>query len=48
MKGYAELADGRRPWLMAIHERDFNRQGDYQFESPVALPKGPKLVMEYT
>jgi hypothetical protein len=48
MKGYAELPDGRRQWLMAIKEWDFNWQGDYQFEQPVPLPKGAKLVMEYT
>ena len=33
---------------MAIKEWDFNWQGDYQFEQPVPLPKGTKLVMEYT
>ncbi len=48
MKGYAELPDGRRQWLMAIKEWDFNWQGDYQFPQPVQLPKGTKLVMEYT
>jgi hypothetical protein len=48
MKGYADLPDGTRRWLMAIKEWDFNWQGDYQFPSPVALPKGSKLVMEYT
>ncbi len=48
MKGYAELPDGRRQWLMAIKEWDFNWQGDYQFAQPLQLPKGTKLVMEYT
>jgi hypothetical protein len=48
MKGYADLPDGRRQWLMAIKEWDFNWQGDYQFPQPLALPKGTKLVMEYT
>lgn len=48
MKGYAELPDGRRQWLMAINEWDFNWQGDYRFEQPVMLPKGSRLVMEYT
>lgn len=48
MNGYADLPDGRRQWLMAINEWDFNWQGDYQFEQPLQLPKGTKLVMEYT
>jgi hypothetical protein len=48
MKGYADLPDGRRQWLMAIKQWDFNWQGDYQFERPLPLPKGTKLVMEYT
>jgi hypothetical protein len=48
MKGYAELPNGTRQWLMAINEWDFNWQGDYQFITPLQLPKGTKLVMEYT
>ena len=48
LKGYALLPDGSRRWLMAIKEWDFNWQGDYQFSTPLALPKGTKLVMEYT
>ena len=48
MKGYADLPDGSRRWLIAIKEWDFNWQGDYQFPTPVALPKGSKVVMQYT
>ena len=48
MKGYADLPDGSRRWLMAINDWDFNWQGDYQFVTPVQLPKGAKLVMEYS
>ncbi len=48
MKGYAELPDGSRRWLMSIRDWDFNWQGDYQFLTPLSLPKGTKLVMEYT
>ena len=48
LKGYAVLPDGSRRWLMAIKEWDFNWQGDYQYAAPLALPKGTKLVMEYT
>jgi len=48
MKGYAELPNGARQWLISIPEWDFNWQGDYQFVTPVQLPKGAKVVMEYT
>ncbi len=47
MRGYAELPDGSRQWLMMIRNWDFNWQGDYQFATPLQLPKGTKLVMEY-
>ena len=48
LKGYALLPDGSRRWLMAIKQWDFNWQGDYQFPAPLALPKGTKVVMDYT
>ena len=47
MRGYAELPNGTRQWLMAINEWDFNWQGDYQYVAPIALPVGTRLVMEY-
>ncbi len=47
MRGYAELPNGARQWLMSINEWDFNWQGDYQFITPISLPAGTKLVMEY-
>lgn len=48
MKGYADMPNGSRQWLMAINDWDFNWQGDYQFNTPVQLPKGTKVVMEYS
>lgn len=48
MRGYADLPNGTRTWLMSINEWDFNWQGDYQYPAPISLPKGTKLVMEYT
>jgi hypothetical protein len=48
VKGYAELPDGSRQWLIAIPEWDFNWQGDYQYVTPLHLPKGTRLLMEYT
>lgn len=48
MKGYAELPNGAKQWLIFIPRWDFNWQGDYEFVTPLHLPKGTKLVMEYT
>jgi tetratricopeptide (TPR) repeat protein len=48
MKGYADLPDGSRRWLMAIKEWDFNWQGDYQYPAPINLPKGTRVTMEYS
>ena len=48
MRGYADLPNGTRQWLMWIDDWDFNWQGDYQYLTPVALPAGTRLVMEYS
>jgi tetratricopeptide (TPR) repeat protein len=48
VKGYAELPGGGRQWLISIPKWDFDWQGDYQYVTPLQLPKGTKLVMEYT
>ena len=48
MQGYATLPDGTRQWLLFIKQWDFNWQGDYQFATPVFLPKGTTLYMRYT
>jgi hypothetical protein len=48
VRGYAELPGGGRQWLISIPKWDFNWQGDYQYVKPLQLPKGTKLVMEYT
>jgi mono/diheme cytochrome c family protein len=48
VKGYAELPGGKRQWLISIPQWDFNWQGDYQLTAPMHLPKGTRLVMEYT
>ena len=48
MKGYAQLPNGTQQWLVVINDWDFNWQGDYQFVTPLQLPKGTKVVMEYT
>ena len=48
LKGYADLPDGTRRWLMSIQNWDFNWQGEYQYPAPIPLPKGTKVTMEWT
>jgi tetratricopeptide (TPR) repeat protein len=48
MKGYAELPDGRTVWLVYIKQWDFDWQDVYNYASPVFLPAGTRLVMDYT
>jgi hypothetical protein len=47
-KGYAELPGGIRQPLITIPQWNFNWQGDYEYVAPLRLPKGTRLVMEYT
>jgi Flp pilus assembly protein TadD len=47
MNRYADFPDGKRQWLMVIKNWDFNWQGDYQYPSPISLPKGTRLTMEW-
>lgn len=48
MKGFAALPDGTTKWLIYIREWDFNWQDLYQFATPVPLPAGTTVVMQYT
>jgi tetratricopeptide (TPR) repeat protein len=48
MKGWAELPDGRREWLIYIKEWDFNWQDEYRYAEPVALPPGTVIKLKYT
>ena len=45
---YATLPDGSRRPLIHIADWDFNWQDVYRYESPVALPRGTEIAMEYT
>ena len=47
IRAYAELSNGEREWLIWIEDWDFSWQDDYRFSSPVFLPAGSTLVMEY-
>jgi len=48
IEAFAELPDGGRRDLILIEDWDFNWQSDYQYESPVRLPKGTRITMRYT
>ena len=48
MKITAHLPDGSSIPLIWIKDWDFNWQGNYSYEKPVALPKGTKIDLEYT
>lgn len=48
MKGIALLPDGSRRWLIHIPRWDFNWQDEYRFPTPIPLPRGTKLRMEFT
>jgi mono/diheme cytochrome c family protein len=48
VRGTATLPDGTTRSLIHIKEWDFRWQHVYRYESPIALPKGTRLAMEYT
>jgi mono/diheme cytochrome c family protein len=48
MKVDAHLPDGTVVPLIWIQDWDFNWQGAYRYSSPVKLPKGTRLDMQYT
>jgi tetratricopeptide (TPR) repeat protein len=48
VRAFAELPDGSIRWLIHIGDWDFNWQDVYRFVSPFWLPRGARLVMEYT
>jgi len=47
VRGFALLPDGSERGLILIRDWDFNWQDLYRLASPLALPKGTTLVMEY-
>jgi len=48
MEAHATLPDGTTRPLIAIADWDFRWQDVYRFVSPVALPKGSTIAMQYT
>jgi len=48
MSGFAVLPDGTRRDLLVITDWDFNWQDVYRYRTPVFLPSGTTVHMEYT
>ena len=48
IRGVARLPDGNSRVVMHIKDWDFRWQHVYRHETPIALPKGTRLQMEYT
>jgi len=48
MRVDAKLPDGSTQPLIWIKDWDFNWQGAYRYETPLKLPKGTEIAMQYT
>jgi tetratricopeptide (TPR) repeat protein/mono/diheme cytochrome c family protein len=48
VKGYATLPDGTTRWLLRISNWNFHWQDAYRLATPLKLPAGTRLTMEYT
>lgn len=48
MKVDARLPNGEITHLLWVKDWDFNWQGDYRYETPVQLPKGTRVELQYT
>jgi len=48
MKGWAILPGGRKVWLIWIRDWDFNWQEQYHYQSPIRLPAGTRVFMEFS
>ena len=48
MDGWAILPGGRKVWLIRIKDWDFNWQEQYHYATPLKLPAGTRLFMEFS
>jgi tetratricopeptide (TPR) repeat protein len=48
MRAVAALPSGATNWLLLIKDWNFNWQTDYRYASPVFLPKGTVISMQFT
>ncbi len=47
-KLFLRTPDGKEKLLLALPHYDFNWQRDYNFEEPIPIPAGSKLIARYT
>jgi tetratricopeptide (TPR) repeat protein len=47
LRSWATLPDGKKAWILAIDDWDPAWQQDYVLQSPLTLPRGTKLEMEF-
>jgi len=47
VRGFATLPDGTRKWLLYIRDWNFHWQDAYRFTTPMPLPAGTRLSMEF-
>jgi tetratricopeptide (TPR) repeat protein len=47
MKAFATLPDGSVRWLLWIRDWDFNWQDQYRYASPLFLPRGTAVTMQF-
>lgn len=48
IKAFADLPNGTRRWLLHIEDWDFNWQDVYRYVTPIELPQGTTIAMEFT
>jgi len=48
MDGWAILPDGRKQWLLRIRDWNFDWQEQYRYVTPIKLPAGTDVQMEFT
>ena len=47
MRSWATQPDGHKVWLFNIPSYDFNWQDEYRYATPIKLPRGTQITIEY-
>jgi hypothetical protein len=47
MRAWALLPNGRKQWLLNLHDWDFNWQDQFQYAQPIRLPADSRIEMEF-
>ena len=48
LEGYAILPDGKKKWLVRIKDWNLDWQGVFRYATPLSLPKGSTIRMQWT